>query len=141
MSDSEDDADDVLGGLSRPVLNAGAAAPESDDESGDERADTTAGAIPEEEAATGDAEADDGGHPFGHLCSQCAFTANQKGPIQLHLSSPLVGHPTPPEPDTLFHKQSYVASRSGPLPSLTRGARRLHTRSRRDAWHGTSVYV
>ena len=59
MSDSEDDADDVLGGLSRPVLNAGAAAPESDDESGDERADTTAGAIPEEEAATGDAEADD----------------------------------------------------------------------------------
>ena len=58
MSDSED-ADDVLGGLSRPVLNAGAAAPESDDESGDERADTTAGAIPEEEAATGDAEADD----------------------------------------------------------------------------------
>ena len=36
MSDSEDDADDVLGGLSRPVLNAGAAAPESDDESGDE---------------------------------------------------------------------------------------------------------
>ena len=58
MSDSED-ADDVLGGLSRPVLNAGAAAPESDDESGDERAEPTAGAIPEDEAATGDAEADD----------------------------------------------------------------------------------
>ena len=57
MSDSED-ADDVLGGLSHPVLNAGAAAPESDDESGDERAEPTAGA-PEDEAATGDAEADD----------------------------------------------------------------------------------
>ena len=101
MSDSEDDADDVLGGLSRPVLNAGAAAPESDDESGDERAEPTAGAIPEEEAATCDAEADDDADDAaadsGLLGAEAAFETTEGSELDPFRVAAGVD-PTPSEP-------------------------------------------